>query len=358
LNTWLGAGESEYAREQVHDGPLRWLVTVACIGCGRSGFDEIPTQTVSYDVVLATPTVELAIEAVDPERTLVTCDFSATTSNHDQVPICELTSATTVSIETRTPDPTTVVHVQLIQLESGAVVQRGRYTHGSNVPTHVQPIEPVDLASSFAVVASYGTLSSSGLDERFNLGATLVDPTTLELARAETGNTLVVVWQVVSIPGAVVRAGTTTLTDSTASVSIAPVDPRRTFVVATRQGGSEEGDHLVRLRVVDGVTLAFARNSAATDVDVSWFVVELSDVIVQTGELAFTGEVATAEIARVDTTHAAVFVTASGGLPGSSAHHPVISKIDLEPTRLELVRGEATDDTALSRWYVVQWVPR
>lgn len=334
----------------------RCLVTVAC-GCGRLGFDETPTRTFSHEIVLSESVVELAIAPVDLERTLVSCDFRATTSNHDEVPICELTSATTVSVTTRTPDPETVVHVQVIQLETGAIVQRGRYIHGSGGLVHVQSIEPVDLESSFALVASYGMLSASGLDERFNLAATLVDPMTLELSRAASGNTLEVVWQVVSIPDALVRAGTTTLTTTTATTTIAPVDPRRAFAVATTRGGSEEADHLVRVRVADRETLAFARNSAATDIDVSWFVVELPDVIVQTGEIAFTGRIATAEVARVDTAHAAVFVTASGGMPGNSAHHPVISKIDLAPTRLELTRGEATDDTALSRWYVVQWVP-
>lgn len=361
---------------------MRLLVlALLCVSCGRVGFEPlgvgredastgntgdglgpggpVQSQLVTMDV---TPRI-VTIQPVDPTRSIVLCDYRTGVATVAAQPACELTDATTVTLTTGVAEPTLEVHVQVVQLPAGSVVQRGVFDFSINHLAVGLPLQQVDLASTFMLLSRWTNADSVSIDPQFSIVGSLTSSTSMRLARDVSGNRVHIAWQVVQLAGARVLAGQTTLGAGVfaASAAIPMVDLSRTFVVSSSSTAtsSEEAEYMVATGLQSSTAAAFRRSGMATATLVSYFVVEAPDVVVTSGLTAMgLSLVATPNIGAIDPTRAAVFVSPFGGRAGndSDVDETVVTGL-IQPPVLALRRNTPSPvnvDGGVA-WSVVEW---
>lgn len=175
-------------------------------------------------------------------------------------------------------------------------------------------------------------------------------------------------WQVVELLDANVQSGAFNWTTASTTVSITPVDTSKAFVLfnasPSAAAAGVEGDYLSNAYLSDSSTLAFSRNSATSNIDLSWYVVEMrDDTFVQTGSATDT----TFPASPLDTTlPAAINQNASVALLSTTVVSAANSDVDVSyytPTftsasNLRFTRGtgDGSGPAVTLRWQAIQFV--
>lgn len=315
--------------------------------------------------------------AVNTGRSFVVCQNRTDLSNASTRVTCNLTGPTTLTITAGAANANNTVQWYVVEFFSGVTVQSGETNFAANGGTSLtnnEPLTAVNLGQTFVLTSERMASTSQNQDERWTTTATLTSNTNLELQRADNGTAITVAWQVIQMTGATVQAGTTAITSNNFSTPVTlgtAVNPVGSFLVFTRRGrtnvNGRESNYQTRGELTNATTLTFTRtanpNQANRSVDISWFVVSLTDgTTVQRG----TGSVGTGTntqnigITSIDTTRSVPFLSASGG-PGGTDTADLDSTswaADFTtPTNLRLRRGPSTglDAGSQAAWFVVQF---
>ncbi|MCI0596191.1 MAG: Ig-like domain-containing protein, partial [candidate division Zixibacteria bacterium] len=317
-------------------------------------------------------TLPAALSAVDPTKTIVWGGINwgggrinTSNANSNRVGF-DLASGTTLNLQRLgSPTQATVVDWQAIEFTSGVSVQRGAVTFGSADTTVNVPISSVNLSESF-VLASVATPSGTqNSDEEWTVRAHLTSGTNLELSRNQSGTAITVYWQVVTMTGASVQRGLTTVGAgaSSAAASISSVNASTSFLLVTQRAAAasngNESQYQVRGQITSPISLNFDRISTTNSVDIAWQVVTLNDgSSVQAGSIALGSAVssATATLSTVDLSRSASFINVRGG-SGTSAGNldeTAFTHSLTAATTLSVFRG-ATGTAADVGWFVVQF---
>jgi len=133
--------------------------------------------------------------------------------------------------------------------------------------------------------------ATQDIDEQWTVRGQLTSTTNLQLTRNATGTAIAVAWQVIQIESAVVVSNIATIPVGATFVTAAlnpPVDLSRTFLVFSRSGGNaaaanrgQEMRYQTTGVITNATTLTFTRafqdGAAATQVDIVWFAVRMTD---------------------------------------------------------------------------------
>jgi len=201
------------------------------------------------------------------------------------------------------------IYWQVVDFGQGVSVQKGAASLSSGTGTKVLTLlSPVDQNKSFALVTRQ--VGGQQVDEsEGKVTVTLTDPvsnqwTTVTIDRAATLKSALAEWQVITFEDANVYYGTFQLTGVASTTKTAPTDftavtANNSFIVVSDRGTS---DYYVRGEVTNGSTLTFTRATSTGNVDVSWYLVEMTNgSTVQAGVQAVTTSGATPTIVTLGT---------------------------------------------------------
>ena len=314
----------------------------------------------------STPQTVSLSPAVDPSRAFVLCSSRTNSSNPSILPTCELTGGgATLTVTVGIANANTVVRYDVVEFDGGVSVQRGLASFGTSATLVSVPLTSVDPTKTFTLVTQRTTSTATGTDERWTIRAQLTGATTLELRRNETGIAVSAAWQVVSMDGASVQRGLTTLSGATSTTAaIGAVDTARSFLVMSLRGATSiagvESRYTVTGEITSPTQLTFTRVSSSSSVDISWEVVSLDDgTTVQRGAAVTPGtgtSLLSVPLSSVDTTVSAPLVTVAGGTGSSATRLDETSWTGTltSGTNLDLTRV-STGTTATVAWQVVSF---
>ncbi|MBN2113966.1 MAG: putative Ig domain-containing protein, partial [Acidimicrobiia bacterium] len=321
-------------------------------------------QTGTATLGSGTTVVTVPITAVDPAKTLLITGLEENLGRPgDGAVSSELVDATTLRFRRATGGGSVGIRWQVVEFVSGVQVQRGTVAV-SATPTTV-PISAVDRARSFVLTTSRGD-GDHWADNDF-VRARLTSSTSLELAPAVVDEVPTIAWQVIQYDEASVQHGTASLGEgqSTATVSIAAVDPGRAWLISSYRAVTSTnpamGERMVRGRVTSGTSLVFDRHITSGSVQIAWSLVEFQDgTEVRHGSERFNSgesqrDVAIAAVDPSRAIGAAGYQTTGGSTPYNSDDVPGLSFFTTQlvnGSTLRLRRG-ATFDPADVGWFVV-----
>jgi len=268
---------------------LAVVVPMLLAGCGRLGFGSddaaarVERGTVVVDATQTVVTVPIAL--VVPEHAFVVFGVAVDSIQpQDGLFTGRIASANELRFERGVAGPPATITWQVLELDSGMTVQHGGIATPANANTLLQPIAEAPLDESFVLV-SWTQIAGAEYDNNDFLSARLVDATTLELRSgfALGGPTPpdlpdLVEWQVVTIAGARVQSGETTLgaVDTTAAAPLQPVDLAHALVFFTWWLDSDTasiGRNCLHASLGEA-ELAFDRGASGASVSAEWSVVE------------------------------------------------------------------------------------
>ncbi|HEU4437439.1 MAG TPA: hypothetical protein VFR89_08235, partial [candidate division Zixibacteria bacterium] len=213
-------------------------------------------------------TLPVTLTAVDPGKTIVWGGINwgggrinSSNANSNRVGF-DLASGTSLNLQRlNSSTTTTVVDWQAIEFASGVSVQRGAASFTTVQTTVNVTIPSVNLSESF-VLASVATSSAAqNIDEEWTVRAHLTSSTNLELSRNQSGTAITVYWQVVTITGASVQRGLTTIGAgaSSAAATISSVNTAASFLLITQRAAAAvngtESQYMVRGQITSPVSL-------------------------------------------------------------------------------------------------------
>jgi len=270
------------------------LVTAWSLSTEAAVIKNVQTNT---QTIPGAGVANIAITSVTVGRTFVVCqnDTAAIGSNPTTRALCELTSATNLRITINDASGTEVVRWYVVEFYSGVTVQRsppgGTALAAGGPPTVPVPIAAVNLAKTFVLLSESMNSATQDIDEQWTVRGQLTSTTNLQLTRNATGTAIAVAWQVIQIESAVVVNNIATIPVGATFVTAAlnpPVDLSRTFLVFSRSGGNaaaanrgQEMRYQTTGVITNATTLTFTRafqdGAAATQVDIVWFAVRMTD---------------------------------------------------------------------------------
>ncbi|MFW2381823.1 MAG: signal peptidase I, partial [Acidimicrobiales bacterium] len=282
----------------------------------------------------AAGTQAFAIAPVDPTRSFLQISArSASNEPADSQLMARLVDASTIELTRQTDDgspPAITIEWSVVEYACGVSVQRG-VSAGDGSAQVDTTISPVDTTSSFVLSSATTDPTASDFDGD---DLTIVELSNSSTVRVRTSGAPLptsqqTAWQVVTFddPGDAttqIVAGTLGAGTGTATVALAtPVDTRATFVLAqltSTSTGSEIGERLVRVRLLDSSTVEVSRLVPSEAVDFQVQVIELTDgTTVRRGviDLGSGQTSASVTIPPVDPSRSTVASTVM--LPGSSS---------------------------------------
>ncbi|MCB1191367.1 MAG: hypothetical protein KDK90_13060, partial [Leptospiraceae bacterium] len=252
---------------------------------------------------MSSTTLTKSITQVDPTKSFVYCNFMYGNSGAEYATTCQLDgTGSNVILKTNNNTTNTTVNWYVVEFATGATVQRGSYNMSSGTTTHNQSITAVTTSKTFVIAYTRMNNSSATIDERRTVMAQLTSATNLELSRNESGTAVDIEWQVIQLDGANVQSGQMTLNSSTGTATITTVDLASSFLLFNYKAASavngDEIKYYTRGTLTDSTTVTFNRKSNTNSVDVSWFVITMTDgTKVQKG----TKNVTTTDVTVTDT---------------------------------------------------------
>lgn len=255
----------------------------------------------------------------------------------------------------------------LAEFTSGIDVQRGSESMSS--ATRNVTINAVDLAKSFVLI-SYKVLGGNFGDDDFVM-AQLTSTTNLRLETVGTPTSGIVDWQVIEITDGLgsVQSGLVGLGSGATSVSdtLSPaVDLTKAFLIFSYKVNADVDPDTGALqgRINSTTQLTFDRNSSGVAVDLSWFVVELTDgSTVQQKEVNLpTGQPdKNVTITSVDTTKTTVHISSleryGENSEGSSDLFGKASTLVnlFDATTVKVLRGASSSSVHDTVFYAIEW---
>jgi hypothetical protein len=335
---------------------LTWLPAKGGISSVQSGTVTM-TTTASLDVTISTVTLARSIlfftvqeDNLDPSNGQVRG---------------QLTSSTNLQFN-RTGTATTItIKWYVAEFVSGVSVQRGSAALTTS-PLNVA-INSVDLGKTFVLASWQKPGATYGSDDF--LRARLTSSTNLELTAGSTDGTAD--WQVVSMASASVQSGDLSFlsTDSSKTATIGSVDTTKSFLIASWvTDGDGIGANFVRGRITSATQLTFDRGATGRVLNLTWFLVTLTDdSTVQSGNASFgtaVTQINVSSLTPVTLTRSVAFL--SGSQRGGSTPFAGLSPSDnpgvgwftadlTSTTNLRLTRGTNQSASAEAAWFVVEF---
>ena len=265
-------------------------------------------------VELSGTSTDITISAVDLAHAFVLVDVvnSSTTSGARQSLVHgSLTNTTTLRLERDRSTGTRTVHWQVVEAPQWSVQAVDFASTGASVS---ESITSVTLGETFVVVS--GRSDSANDLNRQEVRASLASATSLTLTRDDPAGTMTGTAYVVSVPGAAVQRGTTTIAASSVSavVSLSSVNLTRSFVVLSQYCDATAtetiGGQRCRARLTSATELALnRRTSSVGTVTASWFVVQLPESGVVRSASGSINPSATVDVTITAVATAATFTT-------------------------------------------------
>lgn len=195
---------------------------------------------------------------------------------------------------TDTGNGVVTIHYTVATFSSGVSVQRGTVDTNITNPAEI-PITPVDPSTTFVLVGG-GSTTGGGWGTNEFTRATLMGASTLEIAHSVQGS--FIAWQVVTMAGATVTRGTTSLTTAdTQSVVTVPNTPSGSLLLASYEsdnaGSVAAAALMLQSSISSPTTLSFQRGLGGTNLSVSWELVSMP-FATHSGVTNFAAGVATA----------------------------------------------------------------
>ncbi len=280
---------------------MRLLPILAlCVSCGRFGFDSTiedanPAVDARTKDCASTPGVqrgtttlagatrfEVLIDPVDQACSFVLCERRTGSQSPRSRALCDLTSPSTLVIETGEADPSTIVHWQVVAAPRFQV-QRGVLDIDQNEAMVTAAFSPVLRDSSFAIVTGFANEPGDDADERSVFSIAISDGQSLEVRRGATNVAARAAWQVVEVVGARVQhVGVPLEKDRLAFVgALDAVAQGRTFVVSSSElhtdNGGEEAVYLASSALTGSTSFRVERTVAPVPLTLQLQIVELPD---------------------------------------------------------------------------------
>jgi hypothetical protein len=166
------------------------------------------------------------------------------------------------------------VHWTIATFASGVTVQRGSSNTGFTNPSTIMLPTAVDPKSSFVLLGGLA-VGGGGWGSNEFTRAVLVDANTLDIRTAVAGSD--VAWQVVTMAGASVQRGTTTIATGDTSATVPTMSDGNLALVSynTDNASSIASASLMLEGALNGSSLTLKRGAGGTALDVSWEVVKL-----------------------------------------------------------------------------------
>jgi outer membrane protein assembly factor BamB len=342
-------------------GNLTYQPVDAGIHTVQSGIATMTTQSV----------LNVAITSVDLTRSVLFMTVSAdNTDPNNGLVRGQLTSGTNIQFN-RTGTTTTVTIKWMVATFGRAVsVQRGT-TAVTAGPMNVA-LTAVDLSKTFVITTWQKIGSTYGADDI--LRSRLTSTTNLEFSHGTGTFDGTADWQVITMDGASVQSGDTTIASGASSltVPVTAVDTTKTFLLASWTSDTDGiGMNYVRGRITSPTQLTFDRGVTGSTLSLTWYLVTLNDgSTVQSGNASFGAATLTSTVtlgSAVNTGAAVAFL--SGNQRGGSTPDPgttpndnpgvVWFRADLTgATTLKLDRatkGTGAGVTAEAAWFVVNF---
>lgn len=323
----------------------------------------------------------VTIAAVDPTSSFVTYSArSNSTKPGDSVVLGNLADATTIEFVRQTDSatpPQVVIEWSVIEYSCGVTVQRGS-TVGNDTSVVDVAVSNVDPESSFVV----GGLVAAPFESNFgNSDVAIVELVGADTVRFRTSGAAIssnqaLSFQLVEFDNAGdvrTEVVTGTLGAGTAVQNLAlsqPVALDASMVVAslaTADGGSDIGQRMVRVRLIDSTTVEVQRAVSSDPLDVSVQVVQFLDgTTVQHGVVDLTPTVNSEAVSinPIDLGRSTVTSTVQigGSLSGGSTDQVsaatpgegLATARFVDPTTISIER-RPTSSTASFAWQVVTW---
>jgi signal peptidase I len=322
------------------------------------------------------------IGAVDPTASFLLFSVrSASNEPSDSVVMGRLLDATTVEFTRQTDagaPPAITIEWSVVEYACGVSVQRGVLS-GDGTDQIDVPIAAFDPVTSFVTSSSVSAGTATDFQQEELQIVELLGGNTVRL-RSGTGSSFSPLrqfaWQVVtfSAPGdAAVQNVSTTLGPGSGSTTITlptPVDPETTLVLASTGSpsvGSDIGERMVRVRLVDPTTIEVVRPITTDSIEVAVQVIELRDgSTVQSGiiDLSPAEFTETATISPVDLSRTVAISTVMvpGSMSGGASDHVADDIVGEASAAVTLVNASTVSverdvaaSTASFPWQAITW---
>ncbi|HYV49833.1 MAG TPA: hypothetical protein VFA20_33485 [Myxococcaceae bacterium] len=233
--------------------------TITCSRAGITGWVDVAWQLVELPTGLFVQRVDNSVctgnvitlpQAVDPAKTflLFTAEGSGLTVDANDYRTVSLVSPTQVEVLNNTDCGNAILDVQVVQWE-GAVVDRGVLDAGFVPSVSVTTGTPADLGRSFLLHSARFTGGSPLCG--FQIRGQLTTDTSIDFTRGDgdtvncpTPDITAISWERVQLPtGATAQQKVISMADgeSTATATLSPVDPARSFAFASSNFNAGQG---------------------------------------------------------------------------------------------------------------------
>lgn len=316
-------------------------------------------------VTSAGSTIGLSISSVNTSKafSLFSARQSSATPDDSQF-TSDISLSTTVTYDRYTAGPDVTLSSQVVTSQD-IVVQRGSQALSSGTASHTATINAVDLTKTFVLVEGRCADATSGDTPAGIFRGELLNETTLYLERGNAGYCAATVsWQVIEWDGAKVQSGTDIVLDNTDSVTVnldTAVNLSEAFIVfGSANAGSDQGmdSNLLQASFNNASQIFITQKTGATYASsiktVTWYVVELNQSKVQSGNLALSGVgVTPVSINKVNTSRS--FILSSGwNTGGGQTYSNSLYNVNFSNSSLLSFDKETNSQTQDIIWFVVE----
>ena len=310
-----------------------------------------------------------AITSVDTSKAFLVFGVNVNENEPTKAQISgQITNSTTLTFARIATGNTVTITWQVVEFASGVSVQRGAADiSGTGYPANATLVA-VNIAKSFPII-SHRTYGSS-FDANDFWKAKITSPTNLEMDADNDPDVGFIEWQVVEYSDASVQQGDLSFASGDASKTdtVTSVDTSKSWLIYsydTLTGTiADIGQKLIRGRLTNSTTLTFDRNNTGVTADLSWYLVEFSDLTTtQHGSQSFTtGEtqknVTISSVETAESIAAGGYYARGGRSSYSGDDNPGVGWFTLDltsSTNLQIDRELTGSATADLGWFVVEF---
>lgn len=260
--------------------------------------------------------VDISIDEINLENSWVVVFPRHNTSAQSHDVTGTLINSNTLRLEREADAGTNNISWFVIE-DSNATVQRGVFEMNSSSDDDTISIDEVDLTKSFISISVRST--SGGMNIGY-VTSTFETSSSLRFRRQQTGASVFISWQVVTINDAIVQSGFETVSGGSLNVNIDSVNLENSFLVMQRSAEEQNlnRSHL-RGSFNNNSQINFSRNNQSDTMQVSWFVVSCDRYSVQEVNSGSTNnETVNISINQVDLNKSFIYASTENSGGGSS----------------------------------------
>jgi len=328
---------------------------------------NVRVQNGSATLGAAATSVDVTLAAIVTAQSFLTFSTSFNDANAAGGQVSgRILDSTTLRFERAATGSVITLKWYVAEFDSGVAVQRGTAAMAGALLDI--PIAAVNLARSFPIV-SYRIAGGTYGDNDF-LRAKLTTSTNLQITVfGGTGGSCE--WQVIEYTGALLQSGDLSFAagDASLSAAVAAVNVSKAWLLFSYTSASGTGANIAQKMlwgtVTDATTVTFDRSSTGQAIDLTWYLVEFTDVTtVESGSAQLTSAQTQLDIPIVCVDTATTLATAGGmsyrggSTPYTTDDNPGVASVTLDltsATDLRITRGLTGAVTATTGWFVVRF---